>query len=214
MTRRASSGRRVIVAALAALLTLVAGCGPGAGPDDRTPGFEDAARPLDTSPFTMAGPRNTSPLTTISGLAEALDLSDGNSPSALTTIPAVTTTTIPVADVPDLNTIGSVCGFAETVKSFAGLRLAPPASVEGLASDLIPALATYRSYAPEAMQPDIDVIIAEVTKLRAALQELGWDARSPAFSEAIAAMVGDPNEPGSFGARLDRVDAAETPICG
>jgi hypothetical protein len=101
---RAKARRRrllIRVGAVAAVALAVGGVFVATRPDDAqdaagtTPGFTDADRPVDTTPFELAGPNVTGP-TTIPG--EVGSASEPTVPPA-TLPPATTSTTLPIPDV-------------------------------------------------------------------------------------------------------------------
>lgn len=195
------------------MVILLVGCGSESRPSEATPGFDGSAKPLDTTPFSPAGPRKSSSATTSPSSSFGAG-SESPDSAPLSTIPPGPPATAPGPLVePDPSTVTSLCGFEATVAPYDQLPGETPARTETLVSELIDVTARYAEVAPLGVKPDLEAIRVEFVRIRDVLAENGWDTRSPAYSNLVAQVEATASQPDSLGARFARIVRAEVESC-
>lgn len=198
-----------------AILTLAAGCGGSVGESDATPGYDDSADPLDTTPFSPARPGNASGATTLPDgfLGEETLPDEAADRTATTSLSTTTTTEVRAPQVPPLATVSSICGFEFTLVPFEYLSEESPERTQRLIVAFVEVLRRYSEVAPQRLQADLVGIFDTFTILRDILAANGWDARSSAYTTAVSDIIADAEQQDSLPARIGRVVAVEAELC-
>lgn len=193
-----------LLVAVAALTTLLVACGSSPSTGDATPGADTGGRPIDTTPFTMAGPNTTTGPTT-----SPTDV-DYRGPGRIAPQPT-STTTLPLSTVPalpGLEEVTSICGFERTAESFNGLNFDSPEEAQALLTGLVEVMEAYRDVAPTEAQDDLSAIIPTFENLRDVMAANGWDSSTPPVEQAVEDIGSGP-----FAGRITRIVTVERATC-
>lgn len=194
------------------VVALLVGCGSNKPEAGRAPGFVASSRPLDTAPFSPAGPSANNASTTLPGAL--FGENQGSSGNADEPGSATTTTRVPPRPVQvDPSTVTDLCGFEATVGSFENLPKETPERARVLVDGLIELASRYVEVAPVGLRQDLTAIRQELARDREVLAANGWDPKSNAYLGAVEAERNVADQPDSLSARLGRVAEEEHRVC-
>lgn len=168
----------------------------------------------DTSPFEMAGPRETSALTTIPDPDRFEDDEDEAPEITASTIPP-TTDTLPrpsTPEVPALDSITSLCGVTASIRSLYSITQSDQFDEEAVVNQLRNNLRRYAVLDPEAGAL-ITAIADDVDRLAFILSQNGFDGRSPAILEAVQAIDREVEPFPDLGERIFDLSLIESDAC-